>query len=274
MKFNGEYHNPELSIETIANYLNDLENIDSFFILERGNCSYLQCINYKENILIEERVYSEDCFKHYVLGHADQDNNYDTFEVDGFEINGFEGSDFEIDELAIGDKFFERFSNELFSIKEAINIFTDYYTNVPFENIIKRDVTNEFGNLKKGFVFIQWLNSAVSNFKENLNEFIGMIEPFIIDELKKDCVGRKIVFEVKNEVKNDENKLNKDIIDDENIEKKNIKCSAFQVIDVRWAVESIIEVAEKYEFLEDITLFKKNNMDDNDFFELNIDDFK
>lgn len=254
MKFNHKYHKSEnLSIETIANSLNDLEDIDSFFILERGDCSYLQCINYNENILIEESLFG-DYFKHYVLGHTDIDNNY---------------NDFEANELAIDDKFFKRFSNELFSIEEAIDIFTDYYANIPFENIVKRDVTHEFGNLEKGFIFIQWLESAVSNFKENLDEFMEMIEPFIIDELKKDCVGRKIVFEDKNE-----NKVAEDTIDDENIEKENIKCSAFKVIDVRWAVESIIEVAEKYEFLEDIILFKKNDLDDNDFFKLNIDDFK
>lgn len=255
MKFSRKHHKSEnLSIETIANCLNDLEDIDSFFILERGDCSYLQCINYNGNILIEERVYSEDYFKHYVLGHADQDSNCNSFEVN---------------ELAIDDKFFKRFSNELFSIEEAIDTFTDYYTSIPFENIIKRDVTHEFGNLEKGFVFIHWLESAVSNFKENLDEFIEMIEPFIIDELKKDCVGRKIVFE-----DNNENKVAEDGVDNENIEKENIKCSAFKVIDLRWAVESIIEVAEKYEFLEDIILFKKNNLDDNDFFRINIDNFK
>jgi len=257
MKFNQK--SEKLSVETITNCLNDLENIDSFFILERGNCSYLQCINYNENILIEERVYSNDYFKHYVLGHADWNNNYDNFEVN---------------ELAINDKFFKRFFNELFQVEEAIDIFTDYYTNVPFENVVKRDVTHEFGNLEKGFVFIQWLESAVSNFKENLDEFIGMIEPFIIDELKKDCVGRKVIFEDKNEDKTDEDKIEEGIMDDENIEKENIKCSAFQVIDVRWAVESIIEIAEKYEFLGDIVLFKKNDIGDSDFFKLNIDDFR
>jgi len=256
MKFN--HKSEDLSIETIANCLNDLEDIDSFFILERGNCSYLQCINYNGNILIEERVYSDDYFKHYVLGHhVNQDSDYNS--NDNFEVN----------ELVIDDKFFKRFSNELFSIEEAIDIFTDYYTNIPFENIVKRDVTHEFGNLEKGFVFIQWLESAVSNFKENLDEFIEMIEPFIIDELKKDCVGRKIVFEDKNE-----NKVAEDAMDDENIEKETIKCSAFKVIDVHWAVESIMEVANKYEFLDDIVLFKKNNLNDNDFFKLNIDDFK
>jgi len=240
MKFN--HKSEKLSVENIANYLNNLENIDSFFILERGDCSYLQCINYNGFILIEERVYSKDGFKHYILGH-DTDLG-----------NDFNENNFSEDDLIIEDKFFRRFSKEFFSIEEAIDIFTDYYTNIPFENITKRDVSQEFGELEKGFVLVQWLESAVDRFKETLDEFIVMIEPFIVDELKKDCIGRKIV--------------------DDNIKNENVKCTIFQVIDVHWAVESIIEIAEKYEFLEDITLFKKNAIGDSDFFKINIEDFK
>ena len=263
MKFNRKSEN--LSVENIANYLNDLEDIDSFFILEREDCSYLQCINYNGHILIEERIYSKESFKHYILGHGtDLGNNS---EESGYvkinsEENDFLDNDLNENDLIIDDKFFRRFSNELFSIKEAIDIFTDYYTNIPFENIVKRDISSEFGGLEKGFVFIQWLDSAVYDFKETLDEFVEIIEPFVVDELKKDCIGRKIAIEntnTKSKSKNNEN---------------NVKCSAFKVINVLWAIESIIEIAEKYEFLDDIILFKKNNLDDIEFFKVNIGDFK
>jgi len=281
MKFN--HKSEKLSIENIANYLNDLENIDSFFILERGNCSYLQCINYKGSILIEERIYSKDSFKHYILGYGTE------------KSNDFKENNLEDNELIIEDKFFRRFSNELFSIEEAIDIFTDYYTNIPFKNIVKRDVTSEFGKLEKGFIFVQWLDSAVDRFKETLDEFIEIIEPFIVDELKKDCIGRKLTIDVDMEfpdkqereaIENNgigikairtkviENKTVENRTDYGDIRNKNIKCSVFQVIDVRWAAESIIEVAEKYEFLNDIVLFKKRDIEDNEFFKINIGDFK
>lgn len=88
--------------------------------------------------------------------------------------------------------FSKDFQMNFFSLEETISTFTNYYTNIPFEFITKRDITHEFGELEKGFIFIKWLNSAVDNFKEDLDEFITIIEPFIIDELKK-----KIVLVVK-----------------------------------------------------------------------------
>jgi len=246
MKPNSHYKFEDINIEDIANFLNDLENIDSFFILEKGNCGYLQCINHKGYLLIEERVYKDNSFKHYVLGH---------------ECKSY----FNNTKLAIDDKFFKRFPNELFTLEDTIDIFTNYYTNIPFEFIIKRDITHEFGDLEEGFIFIKWLNSAVDNFNENLDEFVTIIEPFIVDELKKDCIGRKIVFDEK-------------ICDILNIHNKNINedssiYSIFQVIDVFWAVESVIEVAKKYEFLYDIVIFKKKTLGDIDFIKINIEDF-
>lgn len=47
MNSNSHFKSEDIDIVDITNLLNDLENIDSFFILERGNCSYLQCINYQ-----------------------------------------------------------------------------------------------------------------------------------------------------------------------------------------------------------------------------------
>ena len=266
MKFNQM--SEKLSVEDIANYLNDLENIDSFFILERGDCSYLQCINYKGHILIEERIYSKEGFKHYILGHrTDLESGFE----ENFKENNGTDNDLEENDLIIDDKFFRRFSNELFSIKEAIDIFTDYYTNIPFENIVKRDISSEFGELEKGFVFVQWLESAVDSFNETLDEFVEMIEPFIVDELKKDCVGHMLAIENVTTKSKDNNDMNNKIINNDDM---NIKCSVFQVIDVHWAVESIVEIAEKYEFLDDIILFKKNNIDDIEFFKIDIGDFK
>ncbi|MBZ9570184.1 hypothetical protein KQY27_01300 [Methanobrevibacter sp. TMH8] len=258
MKSKAHVKSEDLTIEDISNFLHDLENINSFFILERGNCSYLQCINYNDSILIEERIYKDDGFKHYILGHEDIEDNEDNENI--------------TNELAIDDKYFKRYYNELFSIEEAIDIFTDYYTKIPFKNIIRRNITHEFRDLEKGFIFIKWLDSAVDNFKESLEEFVEIIEPFIIDELKKDCIGYKIHFDseeisiLENEDKSNDNYSESD----DNI----IKCSAFKVIDIRWAVQSIIEIASKYEFLEDILLFKKDKIEENNFFKLNIDDFR
>lgn len=201
--------------------MHDLEDINSFFILERGNCSYLQCINYNGSILIEERIYKDNGFNHYILAHEKiSTNKYIT------------------NELAIDDKYFKRYYNELFSIKEAIDIFTDYYTKIPFRNIIRRDITYEFGKLEKGFIFIKLLNSAVDNFKENLDEFVEIIELFIIDELKKDCAGHKIQFESKKiSILENESKNN---MESSEIEDNIVKCSVFKVIDIRWAVQSIM----------------------------------
>lgn len=264
MKSESHVKSENLSIEEISSCLNDLEDINSFFILERGNCSYLQCINYNGSILIEERIYNDNGFKHYVLGHKNISNNKNN----NYNINKNTNNNENV--LIIDDKYFKRYFNELFSKEEAIDIFTDYYSNIPFNNIVKRDITREFANLEKGFVFIQWLESAADNFKESLDEFVEIIEPLIVDELKKDCIGRKIQFDheidlFKNE---DENQM-----DSEN-EKIAIKCSVFKVIDIQWAIESIIEVGDKYEFLDDIILFKKNNINDNEFFKINIGDFK
>ncbi|MBF4468741.1 MAG: hypothetical protein ISP01_04985 [Methanobrevibacter arboriphilus] len=281
MKSNSHYKSEDITIEDIVNCLNDLESIDSFFILERGDCSYLQCINYKGHLLIEERVYKDNSFKHYVLGHdynifneneVKKDGICDTDESIMFNV-GYENkkSYFNNDRLAIDDKFFKRFSNELFSLEETINIFTNYYTNIPFEFITKRDITHEFGELEEGFIFIKWLNSAVDSFKEDLDEFITIIEPFIIDELKKDCIGRKIVFDEKmieglNFPENED-------INNEDINGNNIKCSVFQVIDIFWAVESIIEIAKKYEFIYDIVIFKKKSLEDIELIKISIEDF-
>lgn len=302
MRNNSHLKSEDINIEDIANYLNDLENIDSFFILERGDCSYLQCINYNGNVLIEERVYKNNKFKHYVLGHntteynnkdyeddinfLDENNNkMDSLDNDSnIKVNSLDDDNsikldnneniiFNIgtkkekyssgnDKLAINDNFFKRFKNELFTLDEAIGIFTDYYTTISFENITKRDITNEFGNLEEGFIFIKWLDSAVDNFNENLDEFIEIIEPFVIDELKKDCVGRKIKVD-----------FDLNIPKNENIEENNIKCSVFKVIDIFWAIESIIEVGKKYEFLHDIVIYKKNTIDARDFIKINIEDF-
>ena len=281
MKSNSHYKSEDITIEDIVNCLNDLESIDSFFILERGDCSYLQCVNYKGHLLIEERVYKDNSFKHYVLGH-----DYNIFNENEVKKDGISGTDksimfnighenkkssFNNNRLAIDDKFFKRFSNELFSLEETINIFTNYYNNIPFEFITKRDITHEFGELEEGFIFIKWLNSAVDNFKEDLDEFVTIIEPFIIDELKKDCVGRKIVLDEKmieglNFPENED-------INNEDINGNNIKCSIFQVIDVFWAVESIIEIAKKYEFIYDIVIFKKKSLEDIELIKISIENF-
>lgn len=288
MNSNSRFKSEDLDVKDITNCLNDLKYIYSFFILERGNCSYLQCINYKDNILIEERIYSENGFKHFVLAkdpdyYVDYTDHVDyTDYTDSTDLNTENNSE---NKLTIDDDNFKRFSNELFSIKEAIDIFTDYYTNIPFKHIIKRDMSNEFGTLENGFVFIKWLNSAADNFKENLDEFVERIEPFVIDELKKDCIGYKISFEKKikgnvNNINNNENKENNNIENKNNNvvvdekEENNIKCSAFKVIDIKWAAESIVEIASKYEFLEDIILFKKNKLNNEKFFKLNLEDFK
>jgi len=271
----------DISIEDIANCLNDLEGINSFFILERGDCSYLQCINYNSSILIEERIYKDDGFKHYVLGHSDCSENIGSncsknLDFNSYDTIGFHFTENNENELVIDDKFFKRYSNEVFSIEEAIAIFTDYYTNILFEDIVKRDITFEFGKIKKGFIFIKWLNSAVDSFNETLEEFREVIEPFVVDELKKDCVGSKIEFnlEIDKSLENgDGDSENNNVIDNSKITEKSFKCSAFKVIDINWACESIIEIAKKYEFLNDIVLFKKNNIHDNEFFKLNIEDF-
>jgi hypothetical protein len=258
MEARSRVKSKELSIEDIPIRLNNL-NVDSFFILEKGNCSYLQCINYNNHILIEERVYSDNGFKHFVLANNNNNNNNNNNFNNNKDIVGN-------NKLSIDDTNFKRFPNELFSIEEAIDIFTDYYTDIPFKNILKRNITLEFGILEKGFVFIQWLESAVDNFKENLDEFVEIIEPFVIDELKKDCIGHKIVS------KNILDKI--DQTNNENDGKLNPKCSIFQVIDIQWAVESIVEIALKYEFLEDILLFKKNKITDEKFFKFDLEDFK
>ncbi|KZX15346.1 hypothetical protein MBCUT_15600 [Methanobrevibacter cuticularis] len=279
MKFKILNNNSEdLSIEDITEYLNDLKSVDSFFILEKGDCSYIQCINYKGFIIIEERVYKEDSFRHYILGHKNHyhnntnnitnlnsinNSNNNTNNTD--TINNIENYNFENNlinhknnELFIDDENFKVFITEIFSIRETIDLFIDYYCDISLTNIKRRDITSEFSKVERGFVFIQWLPSAVATFKESLEEFIIAIEPFVVDELKKDCIGKKIAI------------FNKD----NGNEDLTTYCSAFKVMDIHWAAESIIEIAEKYEFLEDINLYKKSSIENKKFSKLNIEDFK
>ena len=61
--------------------------------------------------------------------------------------------------------------------------------------------------------------------------------------------------------------------ENEDINGNNIKCSVFQVIDVFWAVESIIEIAKKYEFIYDIVIFKKKSLEDIELIKISIEDF-
>ncbi|MDR0900726.1 MAG: hypothetical protein LBM26_03610, partial [Methanobrevibacter sp.] len=144
----------EIAIEDIADLLSDLENINSFFILEKGNCSYIQCISYNGFIIIEERIYEDDSFNHYVLGHIEDCNckiNMDKTNNDKTS-NGKTNSDKKNnnkanigknslkDSLAIDDENFKIYNNETFTIREAIDIFTDYYSNFPLNYLKRRNI--------------------------------------------------------------------------------------------------------------------------------------
>lgn len=221
----------EISIEDISNMVHDLENVNSFFILEKGNCSYIQAISYKGYIIIEERIYEDDSFKHYILTHKEEnyrendlnkinsnknDSNKDNLNKNNFNNNNSnknylnennlnkidsdnfnDSSDNNSSEngLVIDDENFKIYNNEIFSINEAIDLFTDYYLNFPLNKIKRKDITYRFPKLEKGYIFIKWLPSAVDRFKESLEEFISIMEPFVVDELKKDCIAKKIAID-------------------------------------------------------------------------------
>ncbi len=243
MKFKSqEYELEKITSNDMINHLKGLNEVNSFFILEDNYCNYIQCINYKGSIIIEKRIYENNSFKHYILSHDLEDKS-----------------------LALDDGNFKRYFSEIFSIEEVVLLFIEFYNYFSandmeldiinnyssIDDIKMRDITNEFPKLEKGFIFIKWLDSAVDNFKETLKEFIVAIEPFIIEELKKDCIGRKI--------------------SNENMP---FFCSSFEVIDIEWAVESIIEIIEKYGFTNDIILYKKLFLNDKKFLKINVDDFK
>lgn len=67
--------------------------------------------------------------------------------------------------------------------------------------------------------------------------------------------------------------INNEDINNEDINGNSIKCSVFQVIDVFWAAESIIEIAKKYEFIHDIVIFKKKSLEDIELIKISIEDF-
>jgi hypothetical protein len=110
----------------VKSYLNRLDPINSpFIILESVNGNYLQCVGDKNKLSIEVRFYSDDIFKHYVIGTKDQSKTWDIIKCKVGPIRVLK--------------------HEVFKIDDAIKIYESFFDNgiVP-ETYNKRNITKMF----------------------------------------------------------------------------------------------------------------------------------